>query len=83
MVDSSRHNTIVVSGGHAVVVDGGEHRHDGSTVVMGKRHSDRIVVVGDDRRYRDTDTYYRYANREAEFGRPIYFGQGAEDFNRI
>ncbi len=51
--------------------------------MMGKRHSDRIVVVGDDRRYRDTDTYYRYANREAEFGRPIYFGQGAEDFNRI
>ena len=52
--------------------------HD--TTVISKRHSERIVVLGDDRQYQDTDVYYR--NREAEFGRPIYFGQG-EDFNRV
>ncbi|CAD6574941.1 MAG: hypothetical protein TREMPRED_001256 [Tremellales sp. Tagirdzhanova-0007] len=49
---------------------------------MGKRHTDRVLVVGDDRHYRDTDEFYRYGSNEADFGHPIYFGQG-EDFNRI
>ncbi|WVQ92984.1 hypothetical protein IAU59_000047 [Kwoniella sp. CBS 9459] len=84
---NGRHNhgsdTVVVnnSDGH------GHHRHEGDTTVVnnkrGHHHSDRIVVVGDDRRYRDADFYYRHSwDNGLRYGKPIYFSDGGA-FNRV
>ncbi|KAK4685718.1 hypothetical protein P7C73_g4424, partial [Tremellales sp. Uapishka_1] len=81
VVDTGRH-------GNQVIVDSeaGRHaHHEGdSTVIVDnhKRHeSDRIVVLGDERHYRDTDMYYN--NRGERFGRPIFFDGHDYDSNRV
>ncbi|WWC63786.1 uncharacterized protein I303_106391 [Kwoniella dejecticola CBS 10117] len=93
VVNNGRHHdtTVVNNGRHGdtTVVNNDGHRHHGhgdTTVVNNhKRHhrSDRIIVVGDSRRYRDADFYYKHSwDNGLRYGRPIYFSDGGS-FNRI
>ncbi|OCF38756.1 hypothetical protein I317_07462 [Kwoniella heveanensis CBS 569] len=65
---------------------GRHHRNGDTTVINSKRghhRSDRIVVVGDDRRYQDADFFYRHSwDNGLRYGKPIYFSDGGA-FNRV
>ncbi|WWD06981.1 hypothetical protein V865_005078 [Kwoniella europaea PYCC6329] len=92
IVNNDRHHdtTVVNNGRHGdtTVVNNGGHRHHGDTTVVnnhkrGHHHSDRIIVVGDQRRYRDADFYYRNSwDSGLSYGKPIYFSDGGS-FNRV
>nr|XP_019010026.1 uncharacterized protein I206_05588 [Kwoniella pini CBS 10737]OCF48807.1 hypothetical protein I206_05588 [Kwoniella pini CBS 10737] len=91
IVNNDRHHdtTVVNNGRHGdtTVVNNDGHRHHGDTTVVNnhKRHhrSDRIVVVGDSRRYKDADFYRKNSwDNGLRYGRPIYFSDGGS-FNRI
>ncbi|OCF56121.1 hypothetical protein L486_06062 [Kwoniella mangroviensis CBS 10435] len=92
IVNNDRHHdtTVVNNGryGDFTVVNNGGHRHHVDTTVVSNRkrghhHSDRIIVVGDQRRYRDADFYYRNSwDSGLSYGKPIYFSDGGS-FNRI
>ncbi|WVW79604.1 hypothetical protein I302_101573 [Kwoniella bestiolae CBS 10118] len=92
IVNNDRHHdtTVVNNGRHGdtTVVNNGGYRHHGNTTVVnnhkrGHHHDDRIIVVGDQRRYRDADFYYRNSwDNGLSYGKPIYFSDGGS-FNRV
>ncbi|WVF65307.1 hypothetical protein IAT40_000032 [Kwoniella sp. CBS 6097] len=84
--NSDRHHR---HGGDTTIVNnsGDRHRHNGDTTVVnnkrGHHRSDRIIVVGDQRRYRDADFFYRHSwDNGLRYGKPIYFSDGGA-FNRV
>jgi hypothetical protein len=84
IVDSTRHGSTIVDSDrhHTNVIQTDRHGVESVVSTHHKRHDQRIIVVGDDRAYRDTDAYYRYGHESAQFGRPIRFGMG-DGFNRV
>ncbi|WWC90980.1 uncharacterized protein L201_005919 [Kwoniella dendrophila CBS 6074] len=93
-VNNDRHHgtTVVNNGRHGdtTVVNnqGSHHRHGGDTTVVnnhkrGHHHSDRIIVIGDNKRYSDADFYYKNSwSNGLRYGNPIYFSNG-DSFNRV
>ncbi|ORY33029.1 hypothetical protein BCR39DRAFT_327793 [Naematelia encephala] len=75
ITEAGRHENVIMDdhrGHETTIVEDDHHHHD-------KRHSSsRILVLGDDRRYRDTEYYHGSHTRIEELGRPMYFGSGGD-----